>query len=133
MKSLFKLIVFVLFVGGWALAAGAVYVVRTPERVIVLPKERMRFPETYTDVRAWTLNDVAAHPELTRRLIESGKVSALTRAAGGGDETQVTATIEDTLANGPPATAPSGEAMPKRTSPEAPMERPPVNPKRRSV
>lgn len=133
MKSLFKLIVFVLFVGGWALAAGAVYVVRTPERVIVLPKERMRFPETYTDVRAWTLTDVAAHPELARRLIESGKVSALSHAAGGGDETKVTATIEDTLTNGPPATQPADEAKPNRTSPETPLERPPVNPKRRSV
>ncbi len=137
MKSLFKLIILILFVGGWGLAAGAVHIVctRKPDgsgtRVILVPKDRIRYEDTYADIRAWTLNDVAAHADLTRRLIDTGKAAALAHIVGGGDDEKVVEMLNDTLENGAPATAPADD--PPNREPAAPNERSPVNPSRRST
>ncbi len=137
MKSLFKLIILILFVVGWALAAGAVHIIctRKPDgsgmRVILVPKDRIRYENTYADIRNWTLNDVAAHPNLTRRLIDTGKVAALAHVVGSSDDEKIIAALNDTLQNGPPATAPAEQ--PLQTDPSAPPERSPVNPGRRST
>ncbi len=141
MKSLFKLIILILFVGGWGLAAGAVHVICTRKadgsgtRVILVPKDRIRYQDTYADVRAWTLNDVAAHADLTRRLIDTGKAAAFAHIIGGGDDEKVIAALNDTLENGPPATAPGVEPKLDSSTPieRSPGERTPVDPSRRST
>jgi len=92
MKTLFRLIVFVLLIGGWGLAASALHVVRTTgtgsREFIVVPKNRIGFADTYVDARAWTLDDVSNHPGVVRRLIETEKYTAIASAAddGAGEE-----------------------------------------------
>ena len=77
MKNLFRLLVLVLLAGGWALAASALYVVRTTGGFVVVPKNRLGFTDTYVDARKWTLADAPAHPELVKRLIAAGKAGQL--------------------------------------------------------
>lgn len=139
MKALFKFILLVLFLAGWALAAAAVHVIATRKpdgtgtRVIVVPKDRVRFQETFADVRGWTLNDVAAHPDLTRRLIATEKASALAHVAGEEEDDAIVAVLQGTLENGPPATAPTEDPASKNNEDEASDERRPVDPSRRST
>lgn len=77
MKSIFRLFVAVLLLSGWGLAAASLHVVRTQDRCLVLiPKQKLAlFDDTYVDARAWTIQDVADHPALIERVIESGKTS----------------------------------------------------------
>jgi len=77
MKTAFRLLLVALFVGGWALAAAAVHVVYSG-RITLIPKEKLSFNDTYVDLRAWTLGDVASHPDLVKRIIETGKTDLLT-------------------------------------------------------
>lgn len=81
MKSIakiFKLIVFITWVSGWALAASALHVVRSPDKVVVIPKDRLGFSETYVDIRPWTATDAKDHPQLVARLIATGKEDLIT-------------------------------------------------------
>lgn len=79
MKKLFRLLVTVLLVGGWTLAASALHVVRTNDSqpIKLIPKDRLSFTDTYVDVRTWTVDDAAAHPAVVERLIETGRGDAL--------------------------------------------------------
>jgi hypothetical protein len=61
------------FLGGWGLAALSLHVVRTPEKIGLIPKDRLGFTDTFVDARKWTLSDASAHPELIRRVIEADK------------------------------------------------------------
>ena len=137
MKALFKFILLLLFLAGWALATAAVHIVATRKpdgtgtRVIVVPKDRIRFEETFADVRAWTLQDVAAHPNLSRRLLDTGKSSALAHVTGETDEAAVVDALNDTLENGPPPPAPAEKAP--APGQDEPSERRPVDPTRRST
>ncbi|MGF1632265.1 MAG: hypothetical protein ACFCVE_00305 [Phycisphaerae bacterium] len=91
MKFLFKLAIFnvmlLITLGGWGLAAMSLHVVRTGERSVVLvPKETLSIrtiPDTYVDVRGWTLQDVQDHPELAKRLIEAGRSDVLDDVLAG--------------------------------------------------
>jgi hypothetical protein len=88
MKGLVRLILVVLFVGAWALAAAALHVVRVPgtqTQIVVIPKNQLRFEHTYVDTREWTLDDVAQHPDVVRRLIETGKAHHLQHVVGDID------------------------------------------------
>src|SRR5437762_10191721 len=76
MKTFLRLIIFVLLIGGWALAAMSLYVVRTPEKIGIVTKSSLDWHEltnTYVDTRNWTLDDVANHPTIVERLIRAGK------------------------------------------------------------
>src|SRR5947207_9775245 len=89
MKKILRVLTVVLLVGGWSLAALALHVVvapGSPARVIVVPKNQLGIRQTYVDTRNWTLGDVSNHPELTRRLLETGKVGALAQAVKPGDD-----------------------------------------------
>ncbi|MGH7214914.1 MAG: hypothetical protein ACREIT_09140 [Tepidisphaeraceae bacterium] len=73
MKTIWRLIIFALLVGGWAVVALSLHVVWTGQNVIVVPKSRLGVRDTYVDVRQWTQSDATAHPDLMQRLEESGK------------------------------------------------------------
>ncbi len=75
--KIFKLLVFVTWFAGWGLAAASLHVVRTPDKVVVVPKDRLTFNETYADIREWTTDDVASHPQLTARLTATGRSDLL--------------------------------------------------------
>jgi hypothetical protein len=77
MKQIMRSITFILFVGGWALASAAVYVVRTPSKFVVITKDHLGYRDTYVDTRKWTLPDDGNHPALVARLIQLGRTDAL--------------------------------------------------------
>ncbi len=77
MKSFFKSLVFVLLVGGWALASAAIQVIRTPSSIVVVPKDRLGYHDTYLDTRNWTVADDRSHPELVTRLVRMGRTDVL--------------------------------------------------------
>ncbi|HLL88591.1 MAG TPA: hypothetical protein VK324_04755 [Tepidisphaeraceae bacterium] len=91
MKKLFRLFVTVLLVGGWALAASALHVVRTNDAqpIKLIPKDRLGFADTYVDVRTWTVNDAVNHPAVVARLIETGRGDALVNIASGPAQVEV--------------------------------------------
>ena len=77
MKQIFRSIVTILFIGGWALASAAVYVVRTPSKVMIITKDKLGYRDTYVDTRTWTLPIDGNHPALVSRLIELGRTDVL--------------------------------------------------------
>ena len=77
MRRLFRLIVLVLLLGGWAVAALSLYVVRDGSRIVVIPKQRLDYHDTYVDTTRWTLDDVVKHPAVVSRLMQSGKTDVL--------------------------------------------------------
>lgn len=81
MKTIFRLIVLILLLGGWGLAASALHVIRTPATITIVPKDRLGVRDTYVDTRTWTIADVAKHPEVTRRLLSLGKAQLLENVA----------------------------------------------------
>jgi hypothetical protein len=89
-RSLFRLIALMFIVTGWGLAALSLHVVRTPDKIGLLPKERLGFEDTYVDARSWTMVDAAMHPDLIKRVLEAGKANWFQYLAdsGGGDVAQ---------------------------------------------
>ena len=74
MKTLFRLIVLVLLIAGWGLAALSLHVVRAQgDRIVLIPKQRLSIADTYVDARQWTIQNVAQHEDLVERIIQSGK------------------------------------------------------------
>jgi len=98
MKTFFRLFVFVLLLAGWTLAAGSLHVVRTPEKLIVIPKNRIHYKETYVDVTRWTSDDLSTHTGIVDRLRQTGKSSVVDR-------------IEAIPSTQPAATQPAGESV----------------------
>ena len=115
MKKIFRLLVVVMLLGGWTLAALALHVVVAPGkpgRVILVPKNQLGIKDTYVDTRNWTIGDVANHPLVTERLVQAGKADALTQVAKPGDD--LVSVLNDAIANAtqPPATQPSAQSAP---------------------
>ncbi|MEM8873380.1 MAG: hypothetical protein AAGD32_03885 [Planctomycetota bacterium] len=82
MKTTIRAIFLLIAVAGWALAALSVHVIRTPEKVVIVPKNRVNITDTYVDVREWTIAEVEAHPVVTRRLLQTDKANHLAHVAG---------------------------------------------------
>ena len=77
MKTLFRLIVCILLVAGWGLAALSLHVVRAQgDRIVLIPKQRLSIIDTYADARTWTLANVGEHEQLVERIIQSGKADS---------------------------------------------------------
>jgi hypothetical protein len=106
MKSLFRLIVLVLLLVGWGLAALSLYVVRTPEKIGIVTKTNLHWRDTYVDTRQWTIDDVAKHPALVDRLIKADKTNLLSHVARPQDGRDLKTALEDAVASAP-TTAPS--------------------------
>jgi hypothetical protein len=108
-KKLIRLTTLLLLVSGWGLAAGALHVVRTPTRVILVPKDRVGFHDTYVDTRHWTLTNVRQHAAVSARIVAIGKADLLKNAVDNpnGD---VQAQLLDAIAHPeppPPTTQPA--------------------------
>jgi hypothetical protein len=121
MKTIFRLLVFVLLVAGWGLAALSVHVVRTPEQVPVtlVTKQRLGIRDTYVDTTKWTLDDVSKHPGVVSQLINSQKVDALKHLAQP-NESDVASQISDALQRAPREEQ-TNTTQPATTSPAKPM------------
>lgn len=81
-----RLLILALLAAGWTLAASAMHVVVVPAeaanaggelKVLLVPKNRLSFTDTYADTRNWTLADVQAHEALVSRLVEAGRAEHL--------------------------------------------------------
>ena len=75
MKSFFRLFLFCLLVGGWALASSALYLVRSPGghfeqigKVALIPKDHLTFRDTYVDTRHWSAPDLEKHACVVARI-----------------------------------------------------------------
>lgn len=81
-----RLVLLAVLAGGWGLAAAALHVVIVPGQaegaiaVLVIPKNRLGFAETYVDARGWSAADVQGHEALVSRLIEAGNSQHLAHA-----------------------------------------------------
>ena len=75
-----RLLALALLASGWTLAAAALHVVVVPGEdlaqdelsVLVVPKNRMTFADTYADTREWSAAEVAEHEALVSRIVEAG-------------------------------------------------------------
>ena len=101
MKTIIRLIVCLLLIVGWGLAALSLHVVRTPDAIPItlIPKERFGVTDTYVDTRNWTVNDAAQHPAVVQKLISIGKADLLKHVVGldthGTTTAQTGLTAED--------------------------------------
>jgi len=105
MKTLFRLVMFVLLVGGWGLAASALHLVRTDatnsREYIIVPKNRIGIEDTYVDTRAWTIDDVPSHKSVVNRMIETEKYMAIARVTGEKEPAEVQQRLADALLRTP--------------------------------
>src|SRR5205823_6336345 len=114
MKKLFRLIVLVLFLGGWALAALSLHVVRDGKRIVVIPKQALDYHDIYVDTTKWTLDDVAKHPMVVKRLIQNGKVDLLQHVAPQTSPEALPLELQAAIQKGPqvkPATQPTAPSQ----------------------
>jgi hypothetical protein len=101
MKTLFRLTVLGLLVGGWAVAASTLHVVRNGDRVNVLTKEKLGIRDTYVNAANWSANDVAAHPIIAKRLIATGKADVLSKSFESKTGDELVKQIDEALTRGP--------------------------------
>jgi len=110
MKTLFRLLVTVLLLGGWAVSALSLHVVRTPDRVALITKSRFAsLEDTYVDTRAWTIDDVSNHGALVTRLLTEHKEDILQHVIPAGDGRDLRSALADAVERGPvtPKAAPA--------------------------
>ncbi len=100
MKTLFRLIVLVLLLGGWGLAGLSLHVVRTPRTLTIVPKNRLGIVDTLVDTRSWTLDDVADHPEVVARLLDLNKIDLINHLAGDRSEKEFERALRDAVERG---------------------------------
>jgi len=114
MKSFFRLVFLVLFLAGWGLAALSLHVVRAQgDKIVLIPKDRLSVQDTYVDARNWTAQDVADHPALIKRILQSGKAEQFTYVTGS-DSGDITGMLEQALKdaqNAPPTTQKGGHSL----------------------
>ena len=79
MKSIFRLIVCLLLLVGWGLAALSLHVIRTPNDIPIslVPKENFSIRDTWVDTTKWSMEDVSQHPRFVEKLIRVGKTDLL--------------------------------------------------------
>src|ERR1700722_15997699 len=96
-RSLFRLVYMTLLLTGWGLAALSLHVVRTPDKIGLIPKERLGMTDTYVDARTWTLSDLPSHAVLVQRVLEANKAELfryLVDPARGDVATQLSNAIQ---------------------------------------
>ena len=100
-KNGFRLLVTVLLLGGWLLAASALHVVWTGNKAIIIPKNRIGVRETYVNTVAWSADDVANHPTLAKRLVDTGHSDAVAAAFKDVGSADLPAKINEAISRGP--------------------------------
>lgn len=110
MKRFFRLVVCLLLIGGWTLSAASLHVVRTPAKVMVFPKDRVNFRDTYVDTRDWTLDSVSQHPAVSARILQRGHADLLSHVVADPSRGDLIAQLTQAIAHpqsAPPATQPA--------------------------
>jgi hypothetical protein len=100
MKSVLRLIVLLLLVVGWGLAALSLHVVVTPDQIPVtlVTKDQFGLIDTYVDTRAWTMDDVGQHPALVQKLLRSERADVLRHVVGGDRKSsEIASRLSDAL------------------------------------
>src|SRR4051794_2142551 len=99
MKTIFRLIVLVLLVVGWGLAALSLHVIRTPDEIPItlVPRAQFGVTDPYVDTRHWTLDEAAQHPAVVEKLIESGKADVLKHVVTDAKAGDVSAQLNEAL------------------------------------
>jgi hypothetical protein len=82
MKTLFRTVFCALLLAGWGLAGLSLHVIRTPTAIGLIPKSRLGVVDTYVDTRHWKMADVADHPLVVKRVLESGQSDLLQHVTG---------------------------------------------------
>src|SRR5688500_11013150 len=101
MKTIFRLVVLVLLLTGWGLAAASLHVVRAKgDAIVLIPKQRLGVTDTYVDARQWTIEDVPSHAPLFERIVQSGKVERFAYVVED-PEGDVTRQIEKAIESAP--------------------------------
>jgi len=100
-KNAFRVVVLVLFLGGWLLAASALHLVWTGNKAIIIPKNRIGVRETYVNTVTWSADDVANHPALSKRLVDTGHSEVLAAAFKEVPARELPAKINEAIARGP--------------------------------
>jgi hypothetical protein len=72
MKKTWALVLLVAVLGGLAYWGARHHVVKTEQGAIVLTKRFLTYADTAVDVRPWSFDEFAAHPELKKALIDQG-------------------------------------------------------------
>src|SRR5438874_889874 len=103
-KNTFRLFVTLLLLGGWLLAASALHVVWTGNKAVIIPKNRIGIRETYVNTTAWSADDVANHPTLSKRLMETGHGEVLAAAFKDVGAADLPAKIEEAISRHPTTT-----------------------------
>lgn len=101
---------FLLLIGGWTLASASLHVVRTPGKVLIIPKDRVGFRDTYVDTRAWTLESVSQHPSVSARLVHLDRASLLSHVITDNSRGEVRAQLIEAIDHpqaAPPSTRPA--------------------------
>jgi hypothetical protein len=101
MKAMFRLIVLILLIAGWSLAALSLHVVRTASKVVIIPKESLGFHDSYVDTRNWSMDDVANHPIVVNDLIAHNKADVLQNVAPADKPDELVADLKAAIAKGP--------------------------------
>jgi hypothetical protein len=101
LKYLFRFLVLVLLIGGWAVAASALHIVWSGEKLRILSKDRLGVRDTYVNTSNWTADDVAAHPIVVKRLVATGKADLLAKSFESKTGDELVAEIEEAIARGP--------------------------------
>src|SRR5260221_9706223 len=112
MKSAIRLVVTLLLFGGWALAASAVYVIRSPEHLVIVPKDRLGIADTFVDARNWTLGDAAGHPDLVNRLIATHQADVLGHVVKSANYDDLARQLTDAAKAGAAQNAASSTTLP---------------------
>lgn len=107
MKSIFRLIVCLLLLVGWGLAALSLHVVVTPDEfpVTLVTKERFGVTDTYVDTRKWTKDDLPNHPLLIQKLIAIGKADVLKHVVPEVKPEQLPTELSNAILQAPADTA----------------------------
>ena len=121
MKSIIRLIVLVLMLSGWAVAALSLYVVRVPDpdnpkqsKLIVVPKNELGINDTYLDARAWKMQEAASHRLLILRIIYAGKADEMKFLGDPSSKKDMETQLYDALSAAPDA--PTTKSSSLRTS-----------------
>jgi len=106
MKTIIRLLMLIVLLSGWGLAAASLHVIRTPSTITIVPKNRLGFRDTYVDTRSWTIEDIAGHADVTRRLIQLDKTNLLNNVVAPENGQSLQARLQQALDRAhPPANA----------------------------
>ena len=109
LKRFTRLVGLTVLVGGWALAGASLYVIKTPGHLVILPKDRLGYHDTFVNTRNWTLNDVRAHPAVVARLLHLNRLDLLSNVV---DVSKTDAQVQLTDAISHPTYVPATQPAP---------------------